>query len=223
MSGAALKVAFVSDVTCPWCAIGLAGLERAIMRLRPQVVVDLQLEPFELNPGLPPEGEDIGDYAARKYGATPGQLAERQALIMARGAEAGLHFIRRTRIWNTFEAHRLLQWAATQNREIPLKRALLGAYHEGGENPGSRAVLLRLAGSVGLDLDETRAVLDSDAFAREVRARVRFWQSRGLHSVPSVVVDDRHLLQGALPADDYERALRRFAATSSGAAAPTPA
>ena len=106
-----MKLDFVSDVTCPWCAIGLAALEQAIARLDRETRVELTLQPFELNPDLPPEGEAIVDYAARKYGATPQEVAERQAVIRGRAAEVGLQFIARTRVWNTFDAHRLLHWA----------------------------------------------------------------------------------------------------------------
>lgn len=217
-----MHVAFVSDITCPWCAIGLAGLECAIARLKPDVVVELHLEPFELNPDLPSEGEDIADYVARKYGASAGQLAERQALIIARGAEAGWRFIPRTRIWNTFDAHRLLAWAATQQHELPLKRALLAAYHEHGENPASHEILLGCAAVVGLDLESARTILEGDAYAREVRARVRHWQARGLSSVPSVVVADSYLLQGGLTAGDYERALSHVAGQAARAKARAP-
>jgi predicted DsbA family dithiol-disulfide isomerase len=218
-----LQVAFVSDVTCPWCAIGLAGLERAIDRLRPQLDVDLRLEPFELNPDLPPGGEDIAGYAARKYGATREQLAERQALIIARGAQAGWRFIPRTRIWNTFDAHRLLLRAAAEGRALALKRALLAAYHERGENIGARDVLLAVAAEAGLDRARSRALLDGDAFAADVRARVHHWQQRGVHAVPSVVLDDRVLLQGGLTADDYERALATIVVELPAGVAADPA
>lgn len=214
-----MKIQFVSDVTCPWCAIGLAGLERAIEALQPDHPVDLHIEPFELNPGLPPEGQDIAEYVALKYGATRDELAQRQALIRARAAAAGLEFALRTRIWNTFDAHRLLHWAALQGRALELKRALLDAYHGRSENPAAHDVLLRVVGSVGLDVSRARTILASDAYATEVRARIRRWQSIGIASVPSVVVEDRFLIQGGQTAETYESALREIA--SHGVAAGT--
>jgi predicted DsbA family dithiol-disulfide isomerase len=212
-----LKVAFVSDVTCPWCAIGLAGLERAIDGLRPELDVEVSIEPFELNPGLPAGGQDVVEYAASKYGATPAEFAERQALIRARAAAAGLQFAPRTRVWNTFDAHRLLHWAGLHGRALELKRALLDAYHVRAENPGALDVLLRVAGSVGLDVERARSVLAGSEFAAEVRARMRQWHACGISAVPAVVVDDRWLIPGGQPADAYERALRE-AASAPGAA-----
>jgi predicted DsbA family dithiol-disulfide isomerase len=214
-----LHVAFVSDVTCPWCAIGLAELQRAIERLGTELAVDIAVEPFELNPGLSAEGQDIVEYAAAKYGATREQVAERQALIRARAAAAGLRFVPRTRVWNTFDAHRLLLWSGLQGRALELKRVLLDAYHAHGRNPGSHAELLRLAGQVGLDVEGTRSVLAGSAYADDVRARVRHWQARGIASVPAVIVDDRWLLAGAQPADVYETALRQAAAAPASTAA----
>jgi predicted DsbA family dithiol-disulfide isomerase len=210
-----VQIDFISDLTCPWCAIGLANLERAIGRLGAAVTVDLRLQPFELNPDLPPEGEAILDYAARKYGATRQQFDERQALIRARAEDAGLRFVPRTRIWNTFDAHRLLHWAGLEGRALPLKRALLAAYHAAGENPGARDVLLRLARAVGLDVERAYEVLAGDAHASTVRGRVRYWQSRGIQSVPSVVIDGQHLIQGGRSAQEFEQVLRDVAAGQS--------
>lgn len=207
-----MKIDFVSDVTCPWCAIGLASLEQAIARLGSEVSVQLQLQPFELNPGMPPGGEDLAHYVTRKYGASPADLAARQALIRQRAAEVGLQFGPRTRVWNTFDAHRLLQWAAGEGHQLELKRELLAAYHGRGENPGSPDVLLRAARTAGLDVERAREVLERNEFADEVRARIRHWESLGIHSVPSVIIDDRHLIQGGQPVEVFERALRELAA-----------
>jgi predicted DsbA family dithiol-disulfide isomerase len=212
-----MKIDFVSDVTCPWCAIGLHALEQALARLGDTVQVELHLEPFELNPDMPPEGEDIAQYAARKYGASPQQLGERQALIRRRGAEVGFTFGTRTRVYNTFDAHRLLHWARLEGRQLQLKHALLAAYHTRGENPGEHDVLLRAAGEAGLDVERAQEVLESGTFGAEVRQRIRHWQQVGIHSVPSVIVDDRHLIQGGQPVEVFEQALRQLAAAHAGA------
>jgi predicted DsbA family dithiol-disulfide isomerase len=207
-----MKIEFVSDVTCPWCAIGLAALEQAIARLGGGVEVELRFEPFELNPEMPPEGEDLAHYAARKYGATAEELAARQAVIRQRAAEVGLQFGPRTRVWNTFDAHRLLYWAALEGRQREFEHALLEAYHARGENPGAHETLLRAAAEAGLDADRARAVLDRGEYADDVRARVDHWRRLGINSVPSIVVDGRHLIQGGQPVEAFEQALRRVAA-----------
>jgi predicted DsbA family dithiol-disulfide isomerase len=212
-----MKIEFVSDVTCPWCAIGLAALEQAIARLGAGIEVALHFEPFELNPDLPPEGEDLAHYAARKYGATADELAARQAVIRQRAAEVGLKFGLRTRVWNTFDAHRLLHWAALEGRQRALKHALLAAYHARGENPGAHEVLLRAAAEAGLDADRARAVLEHGAYADDVRARVEHWRRVGINSVPSIVVDGRYLIQGGQPVEVFEQALRQIGAEPAAA------
>jgi predicted DsbA family dithiol-disulfide isomerase len=212
-----MKIEFVSDVTCPWCAIGLASLEQAIARLSASVEVELRFEPFELNPDMPPEGEDLAHYAARKYGATAEELAARQAVIRQRAAEAGLRFAPRSRVWNTFDAHRLLHWAALEGRQRELEHALLEAYHARGENPGAHEVLLRAAAEVGLGADRARAVLERGEYADEVRARVEHWRRLGINSVPSVVVDGNYLIQGGQPVEVFEQGLRRIAAAPAAA------
>ena len=209
-----MKIDFVSDVACPWCAVGLYSLEEALARIGTDLPVELNFEPFELNPAMPPGGEDAAEYLSRKYGAPPGQLAKTRAALRERGAALGFTFGDRSRVWNTFDAHRLLHWAGLEGRQRELKHALLKAYHTDGENPGARDVLLRLAGEVGLDVERTRAILDSDEYADAVHERERFWQERGIHSVPAIVIDDRHLISGGQPPEVFEQALRRIAAAA---------
>lgn len=209
-----LKIDFVSDVACPWCAVGLNSLERALERVRAEHIdVELHFQPFELNPTLPPEGADTVQYLSAKYGIGPEQIAHNQAAIRARGAEVGFAFGARPRVWNTFDAHRLLHWAGLHGRQRELKHALLKAYHGEGRNPGAHDVLLELAGAVGLDVAAARKVLESGQYADEVRAAETMWQEAGIHSVPSIVINDRHLIQGGQPSEVFERALRQIAAT----------
>jgi len=209
-----MKIDFVSDVACPWCAVGLYSLERALADLGDAVPVELHFEPFELNPAMPAEGEDAVEHLSRKYGAPPEQLAKSRAALRERGAAVGFTFGDRPRVWNTFDAHRLLHWAGLQgeDKQRALKHALLKAYHTDAENPGAREVLLRLAREVSLDADRAAAILDSDEYAAEVRERERFWQARGIHSVPAIVIDDRHLVSGGQPPEVFEKALRQIAA-----------
>jgi len=296
MAASPLRIDFVSDVACPWCAVGLWSLDRAIERLGDEVPVELHFEPFELNPTMPPEGEDAVAYIARKYGRPPEQIAQTRAMLRERGAEVGFAFGDRQRIWNTFDAHRLLHWAglAPGGGQAALKHAFLSAYHGRGENPGDRAVLLRAVEEVGLDaaraaaildsdeygaevgfafgdrqriwntfdahrllhwagltpgggqaalkhallaayhgrgenpgdravllravdeagLDGARAaaILDSDEYASEVRARERHWQQLGIHGVPAAIISGRHLISGGQPPEVFEQALRQIAA-----------
>lgn len=207
-----MKIDFVSDVACPWCAVGLHALEEALRRIGPGLQVELHLQPFELNPQMAPEGEDAAQHLARKYGASPAQLAATRETLRQRGAELGFVFGERTRIWNTFDAHRLLHWAGLEgaDRQRALKHALLAAYHTHGRNPGSAEVLLRLCAEVGLDAARAGEILQGDEFAAEVRERERHWQSLGIQSVPSVIIDQRHLIQGAQPPESFERALRQL-------------
>jgi predicted DsbA family dithiol-disulfide isomerase len=211
-----MKIEFVSDLACPWCAVGLYSLEKALADIGDAIPVEMHFEPFELNPAMPPEGEDATEHLSRKYGAPPEQLARSRAAIRERGAAVGFTFGERPRVWNTLDAHRLLHWAglADDGKQRALKHALLGAYHTNAENPGSHEVLLRLAGEVGLDVDRARAILDSDEYANEVRERERFWQERGIHSVPAVVIDGRHLISGGQPPEVFEQALRKIAAAA---------
>ena len=209
-----MRIDFVSDVACPWCAVGLNALEQALRRIGPQLQVQLHFQPFELNPQMPPQGEDLVEHLARKYGASPEQLAATHDTLRQRGAEVGFEFGHRDRIWNTFDAHRLLHWAGIEGRQRELKHALLAACHTQGLNPGAPELLLRLCAEVGLDPARAGAILASGDYANEVRDSERRWQELGIHSVPSVVIDGRHLIQGGQPSEAFERALRRLMQTA---------
>ena len=211
-----MKIDFVSDIACPWCAVGLNSLEIALQRLGDSVPVDLRFQPFELNPQMPAEGEDALQHLSRKYGMPPEQLAKSRQHLRERGAEVGFAFGDRPHVWNTFDGHRLLYWAGTvsADKQRALKHALLAAYHSRAENPGAHDVLLKAAAEVGLDMKRARAVIASDEFSAEVRAAEQHWQQLGIHSVPAVVIDDKHLISGGQPPEVFEEALRRIAAGS---------
>lgn len=206
-----LDIAFVSDVACPWCAIGLASLEQALARLRGEVETTFRVEPFELNPDMGPEGAEVVPYLARKYGRTPEQVAQTQARIRERGAAVGFTFGERKHVWNTFDAHRMLQWAGLEGRALELERALLRAYHGEGRNPGAKDVLVELAGAVGLDAARAKSILEGREFEAEVRERERYWLQRGVGGVPHVVVNDSYAIEGAQPPEAFEQALRQIA------------
>jgi len=206
-----LDIAFVSDVACPWCAIGLSSLEKAIDRAKDDVDVTVHVEPFELNPDMGPEGAELAQYIARKYGRSPDQIAQTQSMIRERGAAVGFEFGPRKHVWNTFNAHRLLHWAGLEGRAVPLKAALLRAYHGEGRNPGAPEVLVDAAGAVGLDPARAKSVAESREFEPEVREREKHWIEMGVRGVPFVVVNDKYAIEGAQSPEAYEQALREIA------------
>ena len=211
-----LKIDFVSDVACPWCAIGLASLQQALASSQDAVQAELHFQPFELNPDMAPGGEDVTEHLTRKYGSTAEQQAHIRDTIRERGAAVGFAFKPegRGRIYNTFNAHRLLHWAGLQSEaaQLALKQALLAAYHGRGEAVEQDAVLLDAVRAAGLDAAEAERVLASDDYAGEVRAAERRWQQAGINSVPAVVINDRHLISGGQPPEVFEQALRQLAA-----------
>lgn len=211
-----MRIDFVSDVSCPWCIIGLKSLETALQRLDGEIAAELHFQPFELNPGMPPGGQDIGEHLAQKYGSSPAQVEASREAIRARGAALGFSFRmdRRGRIYNTFDAHRLLHWAELEGRQAALKHALFAAYFTEGRDPGDHQVLVELAGRVGLDTTRAQQILKSGAYAAEVRAQEQFYQERGIHSVPAIILNQRHLISGGQPPEVFEQALRQVAAAA---------
>ncbi|MDE0853248.1 MAG: DsbA family oxidoreductase [Nevskia sp.] len=211
-----MRIDFVSDVSCPWCIIGLKSLETALQRLDGEIAAELHFQPFELNPGMPPGGQDIGEHLAQKYGSSPAQVEASREAIRARGAALGFSFRmdRRGRIYNTFDAHRLLHWAELEGRQAALKHALFAAYFTEGRDPGDHQVLVELAGRVGLDTTRAQQILESGAYAAEVRAQEQFYQERGIHSVPAIILNQRHLISGGQPPEVFEQALRQVAAAA---------
>lgn len=210
-----LKIDFVSDISCPWCAIGLAALDRALANLADEVSATVHTQPFELNPQMGPEGEDITEHLSRKYGSTPQEQAQIRERIRQRGVEVGFEFNPdgRGRIYNTFNAHRLLHWASetAPSHQMALKRAMLVACHRDRADMSSTEVLLNVAAQAGLDTEKARQVLDSDAFAKQVREQEAYYASHGIRSVPAVIINDRHLISGGQPVEVFEQALRQIA------------
>jgi predicted DsbA family dithiol-disulfide isomerase len=217
-----MRIDVVSDVACPWCAIGVSALERALARIGGDLgAIEVHLQPFELNPTMGVEGADATQYLTEKYGLSADELAANRARIAERGAAEGFTFGTRSHVWNTFDAHRLLFFAGVEGppgAQRALKKALLAAYHGEGRNIGSPEVLLELAEQAGLPERRAREVLERGEFAEEVRQAERFWQSIGIHSVPAVIVERKHLISGGQPSEVFERALRQIAAESSAAA-----
>jgi predicted DsbA family dithiol-disulfide isomerase len=218
-----LKIDFVSDVSCPWCAVGLGALEAALKNVAPDVTAELHFQPFELNPQMPPGGQDAFEHLNQKYGSTREQQAQGRAMIRARGAEVGFAFSEqgRSRVYNTFDAHRLLHWAELEGleKQAALKKALLKACHTDGQNPSDPDLLVRLAQGAGLDPQRARAILQSGEYAAETRERERLYTDAGIHSVPAIIIDNKHLISGGQPVEVFERALRQIAGAAPASVA----
>ncbi|WP_034302655.1 DsbA family oxidoreductase [Herbaspirillum sp. RV1423] len=210
----ALKIDFVSDVVCPWCAIGLAGLNTALERLDPETHVDFTVHPFELNPGMPTAGQAQLEHITEKYGISADQARANREQIRTRAASVGFTMNRDddSRVYNTFDAHRLLAWAKEKNRQAELKLVLLKAYFTDGKNIADRNVLAELAIQAGLDGVEASEVLGSDRFSQEVKEEETLWAQRGISSVPAVIVNDRYLISGGQPPEVFEEQLRAILA-----------
>ena len=213
-----LHIDFISDVVCPWCVVGLGGLVTALEALKAEgIEAEVHFQPFQLNPQMPPEGENIVEHIGRKYGSTPEQSAANRAIITQRAAEAWPGFQMRmgpdSRIWNTFDAHRLLHWAGTVGaaEQRALKAALFTAHFTEGRTMTDAGVLAEAAAAAGLDRGEAEAVLAEGRYAAEVRAAEDLWRARGINGVPAVVVEGKWLISGGQPAGVFEEALRRMA------------
>jgi predicted DsbA family dithiol-disulfide isomerase len=213
-----IRFDIVSDVVCPWCAIGLAALEMALASVGDAAEATIAFHPLQLNPGLPPEGEAVADNMARKYGAGPEQAKAAGARVRAAAAEVGVDLGGRpARLYDTFDAHRLLHWAGEAGSQHALKKELLAAYFTRGENVSDVQVLVAAAARAGLDGAAARAVLTDGRYAGEVRAAEGYWRGEGVMSVPTIMIDGRYLVTGAQSPERLERAIRRRLAE----AAPT--
>ncbi|HMA50458.1 MAG TPA: DsbA family oxidoreductase [Magnetospirillaceae bacterium] len=209
-----LKIDFVSDVMCPWCAVGLGSLERALAKLGDEVEAEIRFHPFELNPAMPKGGQDLFEHLGQKYGLSKDQILVNQERLRERAAESGFVMARdeKSRMYNSFDAHRLLHWAGLEGGQAALKHALLGAYFSCGENVEDHEVLAGAAEVAGLDREAAREVLASGRYAEEVRAEERDWLEKGINSVPAVVIADRYLISGGQPAEAFEQAIRQIVA-----------
>ena len=208
-----VTIDFISDVVCPWCALGATALEQAIENVAGDISVELTYKPFELNPDMPAEGEQAVEHLMRKYGRTAADVAAGKAMQIARGEAIGFKFDleKRTHFYNTFDAHRLLLWALQEGRQVELKKVLLQAYFSEGQNPSDQSTLVRLATEAGLDGARAQEVLASGAFAEEVRELEAYYRQRGINSVPAMVLNGRHLVSGSQSIEYYEQMLRQMA------------
>jgi predicted DsbA family dithiol-disulfide isomerase len=211
--GKPVTIDIVSDITCPWCAIGVRGLEEGLARAGDAVEAQVRFHPFELNPDMPPEGRNIVEHLGERLGVSADQLAASRETLKAKAAELDFDMATsaQSRIYNTFDAHRLLSWAEPTGKQQALKHALLEAYFSQGENLADSDVLVAAAVKAGLDGDEARAVLASDRFAEDVRQEEYLWQSRGIQGVPAFIFDGKYLVSGAQTPEAFEQVVRKIA------------
>jgi predicted DsbA family dithiol-disulfide isomerase len=212
-----IKIDFVSDVSCPWCIIGLRGLEEALERTSDLVDATITFQPCELNPDMPPGGQNIVEHVAQKYGSSPEQSAANREMIRARAMDVGFTIATsdESRIYNTFDAHRLLYSAELEGCQAGLKHALFDAYFTSGEDPSDHDVLIAVAEKAGLDETAARGVLSSGRYGDDVRRAEQLWRSRGINAVPAVVIDGRYLISGGQPPEAFEQALRSISAEAA--------
>ena len=207
-----LKIDFVSDVSCPWCVIGLRALQQAADRLKGCSGAGPAFPAVRTQPADGPAGGTLASICSRNTAPRPSSAKPPGPPLPRARNWFHLYPGARGRIYNTFDAHRLLHWAELQGCQLAPKQALFKAYFTDGQDPSNHDLLVRVAGGVGLNEDEARTLLASDRFAEEVRAREQFYLQQGIHSVPAIVINDRHLLQGGQPVEVFEQALRQIAA-----------
>jgi len=206
-----LRIDIISDVMCPWCIIGYRQLSKALDATGTEH--EIHWHPFELNPQMPLEGQDMFEHIAEKYGSTREQSLQSRAQMSALGDELDFDFqwTDESRMHNTFNTHQLLAWAETLGRKHDLKMALFTAHFTHRRNLSDDSVLADIAAEIGLDRDEAVAVLDDQRFAAEVRQGEQFWQQQGISGVPAVVFDRQHLVTGAQGVDNYQSILNQLA------------
>lgn len=208
-----LKIDIVSDISCPWCIIGYQALNQALSNLAPEIQADITWQPFELNPQMPKEGQEITEHITQKYGISEQQAEQNRATIKERGLSVGYEFGNRGggRIYNTFDAHRLLHWAEELGKQTELKLAFFDLYFQQSGDPSDHQQLLAVVDRLGLDVAEAKLILESDKYAADVRKQQQFYQSAGVSSVPAVIVNDKHLISGGQPTQIFEKALKQIA------------
>lgn len=204
-----IKIDVVSDVVCPWCAIGYKRLEQAITEMGIQDKIELEWQPFELNPNMSAEGQDVEEHITEKYGSTPEQQKESKAHMTAVGAELGFKFnyYKGMRMVNTFDAHVLLDYAKTQGKQTALKMRLMKAFFGERKDVSNRSVLKQELEAVGLDTIEALAALDNDDIREKIKTEENYWKNLGVSSVPTVVFNRKSAVNGAQPVAVYKQIL----------------
>lgn len=209
-----IQIDLVSDIACPWCAIGYARLEQAMKALVPDYQFTLQWHAFELNPDHTGEGEPILPALARKYGRTEEEMRTTQEQMIHTARELGINFekMQERTTCNTFDAHRLVKWSEEQGQATAMKQALFDAYFGKALDVSDHGVLLNCVRQVGLDQVEAQKVLESDRYAQSVRDDETTYQQAGVSAVPAFIVNRKYLISGAQEADTLVQAFRDISA-----------
>lgn len=209
-----LQIDIVSDVVCPWCIVGYRQLTAALQAT--ETPHEIRWHPFELNPRMPAEGQNIREHVAEKYGSTKAQSDESRVALTQAGADVGFafRFADDMRIYNTFNVHQLLHWADQQGRKNELEQALFTAYFTDHQNLSDDGALADIAASVRLARDEALLVLQDQRFAADVRQAEQYWQSQGIQSVPAVIFNRQHLVSGAQGVENFTQILQQLATMS---------
>jgi predicted DsbA family dithiol-disulfide isomerase len=208
-----IKLDIVSDVVCPWCIIGYKHLEAAIQELDLQDQVEIEWQPFELNPDMPAEGENLRAHVLRKYGANREDSDKARANISALGAEYGFKFdyFEEMKMVNTRDAHLLLDFAYEQGLQHALKQRLFTAFFTEHKDISDRATLLAEALRVGLDPTETENALGHAERRNRLAHQEMKWQQQGISGVPTVIFNRSSALTGAHPQSTYKEVLQELA------------
>lgn len=207
-----LDIQFISDVMCPWCVVGLGNLNQALEQLNDTVDATVTFQPFELNPNMPAEGQNLTEHITEKYGISKAQSEQNRAMIQARGKELDFdfNFTDESRIRNSFDAHRLLHWAGLEGKQAELKAALFKAHFSHNQNINDYSTLAHLAASVNLDPAAAKGILENGHFAEEVREQEALWQQNGISSVPTVIINNKYAISGGQPADVFKNAIEEI-------------
>jgi predicted DsbA family dithiol-disulfide isomerase len=206
---APVQIDIVSDVVCPWCIVGYLQLRQALKQTG--MTATPRWQPFELNPDMPAEGENLRDHIMRKYGSTAEQSQTARHNLTALGADLGFafNFSDDSHMVNTFAAHQLLDWAESQDHQHALKLALFKAYFTDGLDVSDHNILVGIATAVGLKPEDARTVLTTKEYADSTREKQQFWTSRGIQGVPAMVFSGKYLVTGAQGADTYANVLQQ--------------
>jgi predicted DsbA family dithiol-disulfide isomerase len=204
-----IKIDIVSDVVCPWCTIGYKRLEKAISELGIQDQVDIEWQPFELNPKMPIEGQNVQEHIVEKYGSTLEQQKQSQQQMAEAGAELGFTFdyFDEMRIVNTLDAHVLLEYAKGFGKQTELKMRLTASFFSERKDVSDRNILRQALLEVGLNAEEALARLDNDDARYEVKSKEAYWQQLGVSSVPTLVFNRKKAVTGAQPVDVFKQVL----------------
>ena len=215
-----LRIDIVSDVVCPWCVIGYKQVEKALTLLEQSVEAEFHWHPFELNPDMPPEGEDAAEHIQRKYGRSAEQGKAVRTQIRDTAASLGFEFGEggARRVVNTFAAHKLLTKAGevhSWQRQTALKLALFAAYFQTGLDVSDEAVLLDTTSSVGIDRDEAKDWLADESLAGAVRGELAYWRNENISGVPAIIFDGAFMVPGAQSAETFAGVIQKILAKRS--------